>query len=174
MLPCLCPYHFAQLSGAPYLEGKQRLQSQAEVRALSIYRNHWGTKDKCCAHCCSPRGTHLPLLCPPGLRPLGMHRGGPLVLAPPRGGHQERSQAGRREDSPTTWAVHATVSCPSCSSSCSTWLGGSGARSPPGPLRTLLPSLQLGSKVLRFPLHPHYVPFRCTLSCPQPLAPPGI
>uniref|UniRef100_A0A480IN38 Nuclear receptor-interacting protein 2 n=1 Tax=Sus scrofa TaxID=9823 RepID=A0A480IN38_PIG len=40
----------------------------------------------------------------------------------------------------TTWAEHTTVSWPSCSSSCATWAGGPGVRSPPGAPRTLFPN----------------------------------
>lgn len=46
----------------------------------------------------------------------------------------------------TTCAEHTTVSCPSCSSNCSTWFGGPGARSPAEAFRTFFSNLWLGSK----------------------------
>lgn len=76
-----------------------------------------------------------------------------LVLAgaeylppPPPGEEGELSPWAAEQDLPTTWAEHTTVSWPSCSSSCATWAGGPGVRSPPGAPRTLFPNLWLGSK----------------------------
>lgn len=57
--------------------------------------------------------------------------------------HEGETEATPLEALPTTWAEQDTVSWPSCSSSCSTWVG-PGAGSPPGAVSSLFPSLWLG------------------------------
>lgn len=67
----------------------------------------------------------------------------PTLKRKVRGEHQGCCRMG---DLPTTCAEHTTVSCPSCSSNCSTWVGGPGARSPAEAFRTFFSNLWLGSK----------------------------
>lgn len=117
------------------IRDSQRLQESFENKRWEGNQGSW---------CPSVHTRSLSALPTPGLR-VWAQRLGTSHMVPGEEGRRGRGCEGR-EDSPTTWAEQATVSWPSCSSSCSTCMGGPGARSPPGALRTFFPNLWLGSK----------------------------